>query len=740
MNKLPKKASTDIWKIKCCVNLNNEKIIYYLTSDTSIKQFKKKILLDLLFPKNQTKKNPTLSEENSKNCTEDSKPKKIYLYYQENELINNEQKIGELNNCAYELNFTAFTFSMNESSISKEDRGKEKLIRKISDECSLHKNQKEIFICITCKVAFCNQCSENHNNHKVIEKKELMKFSQNLRSIDNELKESLTDLDLMHIYENKKGEICGEEKMICNNSIDKLQNRLDSIKNIYNSLQSNLSRDIDSKLPYIFEYKEKVENLLNNIFNLDTIKNDKQFIDLYYWYMNITKKNKKINEELKKIQMIKQNFKESLGKFNTSLKTILSNMENDYKIIKELNNKKDNNKEISSDSGSKHSSRKFQTQIISSNTKLNLMNLLNYNNRNESKSVSEKYKSQTCSNSLDISLNEDNTIIQPKTSPTSKSSCSFERNYTMRKIPMMFEEITEERFESEESIMAKYLYSIEPKTQNLFCFNSMNKNITKIKINFDEKMPIKRFENYQSTLNFQENFYLSGGCDAPKSFYKFNQKEKILEKLPEMLTPHSYHGIIGSNNFIYVISGFKSKKVERYDIIKQNWISLDSLNTSFSWPSCLEIKNKYIYIFGGLCSSTTEQKNGEDNVLRLNIENIQNKWENISFTYKNNNNFKLPFYFGLLNLNNENILLLGGKFDLKKNNNNSFYKYKLEGNEIEKCNNLKLPKNEEFNGKVFCDLGNNFFGEFSSLIPGNFYLINTVNNSIDSFSYGTLEK
>ena len=725
------------WKIKCCVNLSNEKKIYYFTSDTTIKQLKKKILDSLLFDEEQIKSDQKFSEENSKTSENYSRPTKIYLYYQENELINNEQTIGELNYCAHELNFKAITFSMNETSISKEDEGKEKLITKVSDDCSVHKNQKKLFICITCKTAFCNQCSEKHNNHKVIEKRELMKFGHNLKNIDNELNESLEDLNLIHIYENKKGEICDEEKKICNNSIDKLQNRLDSIKNIYNSLQNNFRRDIDSKLPYVFEYKEKVENLINTTFHLETIKDEKQFLDLYYWYMNITKKNKKIHEDLKKIQLLKQNFKESLDKFNDILKNLISNTEKDYKLIKDLqNNQKENSGEISTSDRTKNSSGSFLTQISSSKIKLNIMNLLNYNNSNNNKSELEN-KIQT-SKSFDISFKEEGSFIPPKVpfSPKSASNCSSGKNYSMKKKIMSCEEIREEKSESEESIMAKYLYALEPKTQNLFCFNSLNKNITKIKIDFEKsKIPIKQFENYHSTLNFQDNFYLSGGCDSPKSFYKFNQKEKIFEKLPEMLSPHSYHGIIGSNNFIYVISGFKSKKVERYDIINKNWVSLDSLNSSFSWPSCLEIKNKYIYIFGGLCSSTTEQKNEKDTVLRLNIENLGNKWENISFVYKNNNNndFKLPFYFGLLKLNNENILLFGGKFDLKNSNNNSFYKYELEGNVIEKCENLKLSKNEEFNGKVFYDLGNHLFGEFSSLMPGNFYLINTVNNNIESF-------
>ena len=175
----------------------------------------------LLLTEEQTKTDQKFSVENSKASENYLRPTKIYLYYQENELINNEQTIGELNYCAHELNFKAITFSMNETSISKEDEGKEKLIKKVSDQCSSHQNEKKLFICITCKAAFCTKCSENHNNHKVIEKKELVKFGHNLKNIDNELNESLEDLNLIHIYENKKGEGCDEEKTTCNNYIDK---------------------------------------------------------------------------------------------------------------------------------------------------------------------------------------------------------------------------------------------------------------------------------------------------------------------------------------------------------------------------------------------------------------------------------------------------------------------------------------------------------------------------------------
>ena len=45
-------------------------------------------------------------------------------------------------------------------------------------------------------------------------------------------------------------------------------------------------------------------------------------------------------------------------------------------------------------------------------------------------------------------------------------------------------------------------------------------------------------------------------------------------KLKEMPTIHSSHGMIGFDNCIFVISGNLSKKVEKYNIIKNSWESL----------------------------------------------------------------------------------------------------------------------------------------------------------------------
>ena len=47
-----------------------------------------------------------------------------------------------------------------------------------------------------------------------------------------------------------------------------------------------------------------------------------------------------------------------------------------------------------------------------------------------------------------------------------------------------------------------------------------------------------------------------------------------------------------------------------------------------------------------------------------------------------------------------------------------------KGIEIEKENNLELPKNDEFNGKMFYYLVYRSYSELSSIYLRNFYFIN----------------
>ena len=207
--------------------------------------------------------------------------------------------------------------TLSDESFIDENKTKEKLINKICNKCLLHKNNKELFICTTCNVAFCKFCSNKHNSHDVIERKDLVKFNQELKNLKIELNQKLEGTNLTNIYQIKES-----NNSEYNSNIEKLQNRLDNIKKIYRGIINNYKRDIDKSLPYLLEYKEKVEQLIENSYNLDTIKDEQQFINYYYWYTNIKEKQEKIKNEINALELIQKNFNMTMLYFDEKIKSI----------------------------------------------------------------------------------------------------------------------------------------------------------------------------------------------------------------------------------------------------------------------------------------------------------------------------------------------------------------------------------------------------------------------------------
>ena len=689
--------------------------------------------------------------------------KKVNLYYKEKELTNEEEKIGNLvsNNGSEEIELSMVILSLNDSTFVDENKIKEKLIQKIADKCQFHKDNKELFICISCGVAFCAHCSDKHKTHDIIERKNIIKFNNELKILNEELNKSLAESNLDNIYEMKDNNVQMTE---CNNNIEKLQNRLDNIKKMHKGIINNYKKDIDKTLPYLLEYKEKIEQLIESSYQLDTIKNEQQFMDYYYWFTNIKQKNIKIKQEIQNLQRKKQKFNELLENFDYKVKDIYSKIDEDYKTLKKYyyNQNSENENQFRNIGTDAISLKKFSTINNQSSTpKLNLFNLLNQNDgykpivKNKySKDISKDMsKFSDISSNIDVkeetsSTNSWNTITNSPNINKKKinSRCNiFQRTnirprnrfYTQRISSKKIEEIEEkseadESFEDSSLVYSNKIYNIKPKTKNIYYFDFETKKITEIYVNFDD-LNIESFGHYHSTLNYKNSFYFSGGYNSNSIFCKYNQKENKFIKLKIMPTNHAYHGMLGMGNYIFMISGMNSKKVEKYDIINESWTSLSELNESRSWPSCLEYKNKYIFVFGGLSHKSDAN---EDNILieKLDISTINNKWEQLNFNY--NNNIKLPFYFGLVHINDNSFLLMGGKYNCKENSMNDCYKIIIDDKklEIEKDDDFKLPKKEEFNGKMFANFGNDYYGEFSSFSHGTFYLVNSKKKTIEEIN------
>ena len=140
-----------------------------------------------------------------------------------------------------------------------------------------------------------------------------------------------------------------------------------------------------------------------------------------------------------------------------------------------------------------------------------------------------------------------------------------------------------------------------------------------------------------------------------------------------MPTVHSSHGMLGMGNYIYVIGGLLTKKVERYDINENSWENLNELNENRIWPSCFGYNNKYIYVFGGSKNNLDEE---DIDIERINISSLENKWKKIKL------NYKTDIKFPILNIKSKN--------GIKNNNIYKTVNYRRE-------NLYKIDDNNSFN-------------------------------------------
>ena len=112
----------------------------------------------------------------------------------------------------------------------------------------------------------------------------------------------------------------------------------------------------------------------------------------------------------------------------------------------------------------------------------------------------------------------------------------------------------------------------------------------------------------------------------------------------------------------------------------------------------------------------------------MDITSPDAKWEGIEM---NSSLQKIPFYSGYVQLDDKNVIVLGGKFSSIENNMDQCFKYDFGSNNFEQDGEYKLPSRDIFNGKKFVDLGGGLFGEFSCSSYNKFYLVNTSSKNID---------
>ena len=174
----------------------------------------------------------------------------INLYYQGKPLDRDDISIGNLCNND-ELDLVMVSITMTDSITKDQKKVDEKIINKLISTCNLHKGDKELNICVTCGVAFCDKCAGAHKGHKTVNRSEMTKFADELKETKENLNKNFTTLELTDSYSDS--DICKKEREEVNMQCDSLAEMIDNIRKKTKSKCSDLKCDFDEIFPYLIE-------------------------------------------------------------------------------------------------------------------------------------------------------------------------------------------------------------------------------------------------------------------------------------------------------------------------------------------------------------------------------------------------------------------------------------------------------------------------------------------------------
>ena len=679
---------------------------------------------------------------------------------------------------------------LNEIEKLKEYKFTKKIISCLFPKCANHKDEKLMYICLTCNNSFCSLDFEEHKQqfqeHEIIDKYKLIDLSFEVRNIkklmNNKYYELLKDMNIDKNSQKNNSEKAPINYISTNDLFNKIKveiNALDEkMESIYNSIRESYQKVnlkfltiYEDKMPQIVEFSEYVDKTLDSIKNLNTFSNENMFIENYDSYLNIKKISDKYFNNINYLKEIINKYKEYLESFKDKGSNLINyvkqGIDNIYNFSKIKN---------------------FEGMFISNNTDyyqtlLNEYNLgkSNYNDislnttRDLNKSINLKFLfSDKKSKKFDLLKRKstNNILAKEKTGNLFGKGKSININLDKKLLKLNSEQIILNKYQNPNQIIPSsnsslYLdsnlqnkcssnmstlrdsqtknniYSLIYGTSNLIKFRSKLKKFEIISPDING-IKITKFETYISNLNFKNKFYISGGYSTPKIFFEYDiNKNKFIE-LPEMLSNHYYHNMIGDKNFIYSISGFKSKNVEKYNLTENKWIPLPDLEYERTFPNSL-IYNDNLFIFGKINNLKEDSIDNFNIIEYINISyenegsNLNNKWNQVKIK------FNFPFNSGVIK-SDTSIILVGGKIDLNESCINSTYIMKIE--EINKkfeinfeLNGDKIDKSDEFGGNNFyaLDEKRDNFGIFSLVNPYSFYIFDKNANKFTNLVYSKQE-
>jgi len=252
------------------------------------------------------------------------------------------------------------------------------------------------------------------------------------------------------------------------------------------------------------------------------------------------------------------------------------------------------------------------------------------------------------------------------------------------------------------------IYAFGYNCKSVFSYNLLNNKVK------EEEIPNYKFSSFHSFCNYKGKAFLSGGKLGSKelnTFYQIERNEEnkmAVKELPNMIYSRSLHSMIASDNFVFSISGTRNKTVEKFDIMKNQWIELPPLNSSRERCSSA-IYNDSMYVFFGLDKFT--------NKYPCNFEKHKFDTDNWILIYLNTNiNLLKRQSVGVVPCqDNKKIFFVGG-LNQYKNESKDIFHFNFKNNSFTQCK-FNTPSNcsfvnnnfiSFFNDNYFCNITENF--------------------------------
>ena len=627
----------------------------------------------------------------------------------------------------------------------------------LSKTCEIHNTERLTIICQLCGVSICEKCKDQyHKEHQVIKKIEIVEFNKSLQNSEIRLKDQLEKMrlkgDYLDYLKNFRLELM--------RFTDDFVKIIDYMKRKESEIVENFKNKIDVHLPSVLCYRDNIfrinkdyENNLNSI-----ISDDNAFMRYYQEYLILNAQFNKNSNDLSELQINLKHFGYISDEYKKRAELLANYAKEQLTMIEEYNPEMEDfslnyhKQNIQLDSISQISNNK------NISVKINPAEAKSEQNHYYSNSISSKQGSVLLNNLANFQSQNKNSINLKTLMQTPNKNLSELIKIKKKKQKFNSLELNEDIQIAKREIISPttQVFSKEIGTNFLYIYDIESDQISRERVILKD-VGINKFESYHSSLNYNNKFYISGnGLNSKKNFFfvekivKDNNqnidKEALftnyqVKKLPDMINNHSFHGMLGWNLNIFLISGFNTNKVDMFHHDTQSWIKFPDINKCRTWASSLYVEEQGLFVFGGFLEDKNEiviEKLDNKNINKLiSGGNVEFSWELLTINC-DKSLYSMPAYSGFIfNESTMSILILGGRLSTDSEENEQKV-YNLNLNDlIMKQEDFLLSVPDEFDGRLFVEFKANvndeekvLYGQFSAGFSRRMHIYDKFENKM----------